>query len=225
MIQIGEQLNEHGITYGMRYDELRGLLTEHFRKLLDDSKAEITTKGRLNDRDRQTYETSLAIAEQAIKTDTPLSLVKSDDELLGRFIEKYNVPVAEGSEQYGWLEQDFKRAFRSFLKFVLDYDASLGEFDLSAPQVPAALPMSTHHTAPETKATVTGISLDQLAQRFMRERRLGDNWVKTTIMGKEEYIGLLIELFGADRDVSTFTPQDVTAVKDTLTSLPTHRHK
>jgi len=225
MIQIGEQLNEHGITYGMRYDELRGLLTEHFRKLLDDSRAEIDTKGRLNDSDRQTYETSLAVAEQAIETDTPLALVKSDDEFLARFIGKYNVPVAEDSEQYGWLERDFKRAFRSFLKSVLDYDASMGEFDLSAPQIPAVPQTSTGHSASETKSAVTGISLDQLAQRFMRERRLGDNWVKTTIMGKEEYIGLLIELFGADRDVSTFTPQDVTIVKDTLTSLPTHRHK
>jgi hypothetical protein len=33
MSQIGEQLNHHGIAYGMRYEELREVLLGHFRQL------------------------------------------------------------------------------------------------------------------------------------------------------------------------------------------------
>lgn len=72
----------------MRYDELRAQLTDHFRGLLHQAKEQINATGPLTDLDRETYETSLLVAQQAKETDTPLSLVKSDDDLLARFIEK-----------------------------------------------------------------------------------------------------------------------------------------
>ncbi|WP_442981142.1 DUF6538 domain-containing protein [Rhizobium sp. SL42] len=81
---IGEQWNEYGIAYGMRYEELRGALTEHFRGLLNQAKTEMNATGPLDEELRQAYETSKRVAKHAKKTDTPLSLVKSDDELLAR---------------------------------------------------------------------------------------------------------------------------------------------
>lgn len=72
--QIGERWNEYGIAYGMRYEELRNVLTEHFRQLLDEAKAEMNDTGPLSELDRQIYETSKLVAKQARKTDAPLSL-------------------------------------------------------------------------------------------------------------------------------------------------------
>ncbi|MEH3092257.1 MAG: hypothetical protein PGN20_09485 [Agrobacterium cavarae] len=65
--QIGERLNEYGIAYGMRYDELRETLTDHFRQLLDKAKAEMNETGPLSELDRQMYETQKRIAKQARK--------------------------------------------------------------------------------------------------------------------------------------------------------------
>jgi hypothetical protein len=70
----------------MRYEELRSALTEHFRGLLNQAKAEMDDTGPLNEMDRQAYETSKRVAKHAKKTDAALSLVKSDDDLLARFI-------------------------------------------------------------------------------------------------------------------------------------------
>ncbi|NKL02181.1 hypothetical protein GFM02_28985 [Rhizobium leguminosarum bv. viciae] len=127
--QIGERLNEYGIAYGMRHEELRSVLTEHFRQLLNDAKAEMNDTGPLSELDRQTYETSKRVAKHARKTDAPLSLVKSDDDLLARFIEKYDLDIKEGSSEYGWLDREMKLSFHGFLKAVLAHDKSLQRYD------------------------------------------------------------------------------------------------
>lgn len=228
MIQIGERLTDHGIAYGMEYKELRGLLTQHFRDLLTKVTNEIDSKGRLTEQTRQDYQQRLAATQQEIETDTPLSFATGYESLLSGFMTQYNVPFSKTDGQYVWLEQDFKKAVRSFLKTVLEHDASYEDFDLRAPTQTAASVAHNFATAPHSplqQTSVSGITIEELAKRFIRERKLGENWVPTTVMGKEEYLSLLTELFGEKRDIATLTPQDVTTVKDTLVALPAHRHK
>lgn len=103
--QIGERLNEDGIAYRMRHEELRAVLIQHFRQWLDKVKAEMNNTGPLSELDRQFYESSKSIAKHARDTDAPLSFVESDDGLLGRFIEKYSLDIQKGRLQYGWLRR------------------------------------------------------------------------------------------------------------------------
>ncbi|MBY3144870.1 site-specific integrase [Rhizobium laguerreae] len=228
LIQIGEQLNDHGIAYGMRYDELHGLLKKHFRELLDKVRNEIDIQGRLNEKTRQDYELRLATTEREIAEGRPLSFDSGYQTLLAGFMAQYRVPFSNADEQYGWLERDFKKAVRSFLKAALDHDASYDQFDLSAPvdsTISVAEPQPRPSPAPLEQPSGAGITIEELAKRFIMERTRGGNWVATTVSGKEEYLGLLTELFGANRDIATLTQQDVTTVKDTLFALPKHRHK
>lgn len=227
MIQIGEQLTDYGINSGMEYKELRDLLTQHFRDLLNKVTNEIDSKGRLNEQTRQDYQLRLAATQQEIETDAPLSFATGYQNLLRGFMAQYGVPFSKEDEQYVWLERDFKKAARSFLKSVLEHDASYDDFDLTSPArvVAPASTASAQLATTSHQATAPGITIEELAKRFIRERKLGDNWVPTTVMGKEEYLNLLTELFGENRDIATLTQQDVTAVKDTLVALPTHRHK
>ncbi|MDL2410086.1 hypothetical protein PY650_31615 [Rhizobium calliandrae] len=127
--QIGERLNEYGIACGMRHEELRSVLTEHFRQWLDEMKSQMNDTGPLSELDRQTFETSKRVAKHARKTDTPLSLIKSDDDLLARFIQKYDLDIQEGSSEYGWLDREMKLSFHGFAKAVLAYDKSLQRYD------------------------------------------------------------------------------------------------
>ncbi|THF50654.1 site-specific integrase [Allorhizobium terrae] len=228
LIQIGEQLNDHGIAYGMRYDELHGLLKRHFRELLDTVKNEIDIQGRLNEKTRADYQQRLATTEREIAEDKPLSFGTGYETLLASFMKQYNVPFSGADQQYQWLERDFKKAVRSFLKAALDHDASYDDFDLntsderiiSAPTLGANL-----SPAPMEPPISAGVTIQELAKRFIMERKRGGNWVETTVSGKEEYLGLLTELFGTNRDIATLTHKDVTTVKETLFALPKHRHK
>lgn len=212
----------------MEYKELRDLLTQHFRDLLNKVTNEIDSKGRLNEQTRQDYQLRLTATQQEIETDVPLSFATGYQNLLRGFMEQYSVPFSNEDEQYVWLERDFKKAARSFLRSVLEHDATYDDFDLSTPARTTASAAATPTTQPSTplhQATVPTITIEELAKRFIRERKLGENWVPTTVMGKEEYLRLLTELFGKNRDISTLAPQDVTIVKDTLVALPKHRHK
>ncbi len=202
----------------MRHEELRSVLTEHFRQLLDEAKAEMNDTGPLNELDRQTYETSKRVAKQARKTDTPLSLVKSDDDLLARFIEKYDLDIQEGSSEYGWLDREMKLSFHGFVKAVLAYDKSLLRYDFeSVPASPAGETLQSTKTA--------GMSIADVASAYTKERQRGNAWAAKTVIEKADHIKLLEEILGRDTDVRTLTPMDAKQVKDTLLAYPRHRSK
>lgn len=224
MIQIGEQLNDQGIAYGMRYDELRAVLTRHFKELLERKKAEIAIVGRLTDDDREHYLARLQETQSAIDTDQPLSASLPEDVLLSNFIRKYDLAINNSSPQYSWLQRDLKRSFRSYIQAVLNYDTSLDHFDLGEPALPAPPAMPAKPEKEPTRSE-RGVTIANLAGRFTRERSLGNNWAARTKLEKQDHIDLLKEILGAERDIRTLSATDVTQVKDTLTNIPKNRNK
>lgn len=217
MIHIGEQLNDHGIAYGMRHEDLRNILTEHFRQLLDEAKSEMGETGPLSEFERQIYETSKRVAKQAKKTDTPLSLVQSDDDLLTRFIEKYDLDMQKGSSEYGWLDREMKLSYHGFVKAVLAHDKSLQRYDLEEQPVLTGSPGKTTKTQ--------GMSIADVAAAYSTERQRGNAWAAKTIIEKADHIRLLEEILGSDTVVQRLTAMDAKQVKDTLLVYPRNRSK
>lgn len=218
MSQIGERLNEYGITYRMRYDELRETLTDHFRQLLDEAKAEMKDTGPLSELDRQAYATSKRVAKQARKTDTPLSLVKSDDDLLARFIEKHGLDIQRGSAEYGWLDREMKLSFHGFVKAVLAYDKSLQRYDFEN--------VTTSSTGDTIQPpVVAGMTITEVATAYSKERQRGNAWAAKTSTEKADHIKLLEEILGSTTDVRKLTAMEAKRVKDTLLAYPRNRSK
>jgi hypothetical protein len=218
MIHIGEQYNSVGIACRMDYQHLRSTLQNHFWELRDQTRQEIDAAGGLSASDRDLYRTSLKIAEQAITTGKPLSLVKSDEELLARFIAKYDLDIAKGSDQYEKLERDVKRGHRRFLEDVLAYDADVADFDLDPPEQLAVTPSPT---APRQK----GMSLADTIKSYIDEKRDGKNWAAKTESEKLGHLELLKEILGATSDVKALVALDAKKVKDTLRAYPVNREK
>ncbi|EJC80385.1 LOW QUALITY PROTEIN: site-specific recombinase XerD [Rhizobium leguminosarum bv. trifolii WSM2297] len=218
MSQIGERLNEYGIAYGMRYEELRRVLTDHFRRLLNAAKAEMNDTGPLNELDRQAYLTSKLVAKHATKTDTPLSLVQSDDDLLTRFIDEYDLDIQKDSSQYGWLDREMKLSYHGFVKAVLAYDKSLQRYDFERePTSP------TDDAIQAVKAP--GMSITEVAAAYSKERQRGNAWAAKTIIEKADHIKLLEEILGGGTDVRMLTAMEAKRVKDTLLAYPRNRSK
>jgi integrase len=218
MIHIGEQYNNVGIACRMDYQHLRTTLQNHFRELRDQTRQEIDAAGGLSASDRDLYRTSLKIAEQANETDTPLSLTKPDDELLARFIDKYGLDIAKGTDQYDKLERDMKRGYRRFLEDVLAYDAAAADFYLDPP---------VQHIGPsaQTAPIQKGMSLADTIKGYTDEKRDGKNWAFKTESEKLGHLELLKEILGADTDVRTLGALDAKKVKDTLRVYPVNREK
>lgn len=221
MIHIGEHYNNVGIAYRMDYQDLRTALQDHFRALRDETKKEIDAAGGLSPFDRDLYRTDLQIAEQANQRGTPLSFTKPDDELLARFIDKYGLDIAKGTDQYGQLERDMKRGYRRFLQDVLAYDAQAADFDLDPPKEHIASPAQITSGAAKQK----GMSLADTIKGYVDEKRDGKNWAYKTESEKLSHLELLKEMLGADTDVKTLGALDAKKVKDTLRAYPKNREK
>ncbi|POO57851.1 hypothetical protein CTT39_04195 [Agrobacterium rosae] len=202
----------------MRHEELRSVLIDHFRQLLEQAKAEMHETGPLSELDRQIYETQKIVAKQARKTDAPLSLVQSDDNLLDRFIDKYELSISKGSAEYVWLEREMKLSFHGFVKAVLAYDKSLQRYDFE--NGPTSSIMGT--AKPDATA---GMTIAEVADAYSKERQRGNAWAAKTIIEKADHIKLLEEILGSSTDVRALTAMEAKRVKDTLLAYPRNRSK
>jgi len=215
--QIGERVNEDGIAYKMRYEELRKVLIEHFRQMLAEAKAKMNDIGPLSELDKQIYKSSKSVAKHARETDAPLSLVQSDDDLLARFVEKYRLDIQKGSAEYRRLGRELKLSYHDYVKAVLDYDKSLGRYEFDERPTPVA-PIATVTSMP-------GMSIADVASAYSKERQRGNAWAAKTVIEKADHIKLLGETLGNDTDVRTLTAMDAKRVKDTLLVYPRNRSK
>lgn len=221
LIQVADELIEYGIATGMRYDEIRAALIRHFKDLLDKKKQEIAVKGRLSLADREQHISRHREVQQAIDDNMPVPANRAEDQLLDAFVKKYGLDIAVGSEPYRWLQRDIKPAFRSYIASVLAYDASLDDYDLGQPFAVAPI----QRELVEIRSDKPVITLDDLSERFFKERTLGNNWSPRTKLEKRDHINLLKEIIGSSTDIAKLTPNHVSQVKDTLTTLPKNRQK
>lgn len=205
--QSAERLIEAGAKKGMRYDDIRALLKQHFQGRFEQRAEAIAASGRLSEADRAALVAGPGLLEFAI---TP--------EKIAEFIAKYDLDIEPGSERYGWLEKELKASYSSFCKAVLEHDASLETYAFGIDAAPAA----GKRNAVKPVATMTVLAL---GEAYETEKKLARQWVAKTELEKADHIKLLKEILGAETDIGSLGPTDANRVKGTLISYPRNRSK
>ncbi|WP_096701839.1 site-specific integrase [Magnetospirillum sp. 15-1] len=216
---LGETLTAQGIASGMRYDEIRAVLTKHFSDKLAQHKARIAEHGRLDHRDIAALNNSLGFAAQAVETGEPLDpTTEGDSEVLGRFCDKYGIAIPPGTAAYATFRTDFMRAFHAYCQSALAYDQSLETFDLEppAPVVQASAPPAPAEPGP---------SLRQVADEYIDENMQAKRWAPKTELEKREHFALLYEIVGEDIDIRAINFDMARPVKTTIRHYPKNRNK
>ena len=216
---VAQVLILHGASSGMDFDQIRALLTEHFRSRLMTVKSEIAKTGRLSRVARAAYENSAQFAQDAVSEGWPLIPGVSDARWMDKLIEQYGASVQPGTEAYERLRTEAIRAHRDYCSSVLDYDRSLESYDFTSE------PISEKPAERLRIVASSGLTLLELTNRFTTEGNRGEQWVAKTRMEKAEHIALLHEVLGEKTDVKTITSTDAQSVKSTLTSYPKNRKK
>lgn len=218
---LGETLTAQGIASGMRYQEIRDLLTTHFSDKLANHKARIAEHGRLDHLDIATFNSSLGLAAQAVETGEPLDPTTEDDsDVLGRFCDKYGIAIPPGTAAYATFRTDFMRAFRDYCEAALAYDQSLEKFILEPPATVA------QPSAPPAPAPVEpGPSLKQVADEYVTENVQAKRWAAKTELEKSEHFALLYEITGKDTDIRAVNFDMARQVKATIKAYPKNRNK
>jgi integrase len=213
-----QQLILYGTECGMTFEEIRRLLTTHFSGMLARRKLRIATNGRLSQIEASTLLSGLALAAEAAQDGTSLVPGDSDDDLVGRFIERYGLSLQPGTAAYTTLRTELKRAYRDYCSSVLDYDRSLDSYQFEKET-------DSPPSADRSAANLPYVSLQQLIERHTKDSNLGSQWTPKTQHEKNDHFALLVELLTADKDITKVSVTDAQHVKDTLTKYPKNRRK
>lgn len=219
--QIADNVIAAGSAHGMRYDEVRALLKDHFQQLLKHRVESINRTGPLSVLDRQTFQNSVLLAEESIAGPHGITIDdSSDSELLSRFIEKYRLVVEAGTEPYKWLHSELKKSYRDYAKAVLDHDSALNSYDFQAG------PSASRDTAISLEALpAAGMTIAELGRAYQQEKTRAERWMPKTTSEKKEHISLLEEILGANTDITRLLAKDAKTVKDTIFLYPKNRSK
>ncbi|WP_050627295.1 site-specific integrase [Bradyrhizobium viridifuturi] len=201
----------------MTFEEIRRLLTTHFSEMLARQKLKIATSGRLTQLDKSALENGRAFAADALQDGTSLFPGDNDDDLVNRFMERYELNLQSGSDAHKTLRTELKRAYRDYCSSVLAYDRLFEsyQFENETDRAPSA----------DRAVGLPYISLQQLIDRHTKDSNLGSQWTSKTQHEKGDHFALLVELLTADRDVTKVSIADAHRVKETLTKYPKNRRK
>ena len=196
---VAETLTSRLAASKMRYDEIRAVVRRHFKALLDKKREEINSLGRLGAYEHSVLASSLSVAE-APDDDELLFLPDGQDAVLGHFQALYGFSLDRGSEEYRMLAVEIRRGQRDYIKAALRHDQSLEGYAFDADAVPnVSRPGSAANDVAETP-------LNKMAERYLEEGKLGNQWAEKTLGEKREQFALLYEIIGADIDARAVTP-------------------
>ncbi len=215
---IAETLTSRAVTSKMRYDEMRAVIKRHFKSLLDKKKEEIDANGRLGAYDLSVLASSQSLAEAHVG-DWLAVMPEGQDGALGGFQALYGITLDRGSGEYRMLAEEFQRGYRDFIKAVIRYDRSLEGYAFDAD-------VAQNLTGPASPADdVAATPLSKMAERYLEEGELGNQWAAKTLGEKREQFALLFEIIGPDIDVRVITPATARKVKEIIMQYPKNRNK
>lgn len=217
---LAESYVAKGMAGGMRFDEIRSLLTDMFQQNLQRDRERIATHGRLEQIDLAALRNSIAFADQAIENGTDIwgDLIgqKSDADTAIEIAARRGIILEPGTKDLAMFRKEYQRAYRGYCQAVLDLDKTFDQFDFTPAISSIVVP---------TDPLLPKVSLNKLVAKFTDEEMRAGRWVKRSEDQKRQYLELLQEILGSDRDVTTIRPIDAQQVKTVLLKYPKNRNK
>ena len=205
---LAQQLTTKMKNSNMRYDEMREVLRQHFSGMLERMKEHIAQEGRLKE-DKIAFHNEVI---EHIEDDNYVEfMMGSYKPTLHSIIDKYDLPVKEGTQEYQDFRNEYKRSRVSFSQEVLDYDASLNHHNFN-----------THDSQSQQSINPDqqGTTLEQLIETYIAERVRGGNWTSRTEKDYRSKFNLLCDILSKDIPSSAMDTAKARKVKETLQRVP-----
>lgn len=192
-------------TRQMEYQQIRHILTEHFKAMLERRGEKLMRYGRLEPTDISALINSRDFASQALN-DKDYSIVGSDAEI-ARFAKKYSLSLQPGTAAHETFRQELLRALRDYCTHVLQLDAKLENYELVKP-----------HNAPIHPIPKERRLADVIEEYHAEKLRLKE-WRIASARGFRAQLEQLLNIVG--RDASLHLELEAARnVKATLLRLP-----
>ena len=205
---------------GMRFDEIRASLALWFQSQLQAYRERIAEHGRLEPDAVERLRSEYQFADIALRNGNDLYNglpgAKSDEEMIVGYAARHGHAISPGTKTYDMFRTEFHRGYRDYCKTVLELDHSFEQFDFTAQAQPQAVPVDP--LAPS-------VPLSEIVAKFIDEEMRAERWVERSESQKRQYLDLLLDILGADRDVRKIKPLDAQQVKNVLLKYPKNRNK
>lgn len=209
LVYFAENAMNSPIVRLMDYQDIRDILTEHFKAMREQVKARIAKHGQLQEREKQIYSQSHDLAVDALKHEDYAAI--GTDEELEKIITAQSLPLEPDTPEYKLFRTEYVKGYRDYCKSVLDYNARFDGYQLATD--PASLAMQKAVRQIKRKKLADAIDA------YIEEKlRLG-KWTPTTADGFRAQLNLMAEYLGADASlhVSSDIANDV---KRMLMAIP-----
>lgn len=203
------------VDQGMKYEDIRARLREHFGSWLEKHKAVVAERGPLPEDELASLAGSADIYDQQVSDGEPWNTETHDAEVAA-FMERAGLAIEVGSPVYARLSTEYARAMRDSFRAAIAHSRSLSAFDFSAGD-PALSGASV--------SIRKRFALKELANEFWKIGKRENRWTDKTQEEKTEHMSLLYEVFGEDRSAASVGTEEARTVRETLSNYPVHRTK
>lgn len=200
---VADILIEQGAIQGMNYAEIQAVLKKYFSWRLQMLRKGIETNGLLADNSIQAFKDN---------RDMGIYFLHGEVETLRPVIDRYNLPVEEGSPAYRQFSEEYLRWYDEFATKAIKLNDEYDKIDFDEKQ---PTPIDATFSAVEEMLT-----LSELVQHYIDESLRGGRWSENTEKSYRQKLDLLVDLIGASKPCTDITIKDCRTVKETLIKLP-----
>jgi hypothetical protein len=209
LVYLAEGTIQNPAIRAMDYSDIRDILTEYFKAARERMKERVAKYGQLQEHERQTYQSSHDLADDALKHED--YVVIGTDEDLGKIIKANALPLEPESLEYGLFRTEYVKGYRDYCKSVLDYNSQFDAFDLTTDPASLAVQQAVRLTKKK--------KLAEAINTYVEERLRLKKWTQGTADGFRSQLDLMAEYLGPDASLhlSSDTANDI---KRMLMTIP-----
>lgn len=223
LVAAGQSLTSPSGLIGMKYQDIRSHVLNHYRDMLKQFKEKAAENGPLDAQGLEVLRTSLSLAESDLAEWLGLVYEGGLAEATQAFCDRRGIEEKLSEPDSVRLAMEMQNAFRGYASAALEHNDSLANYDL-APNDTVHLPQSASDTAPVTESNNPVVSYMACVDDYINEGVQGDLWVAKTLSEKRDALDLLGKITGntAPEQLTKAHARDAKAV---LIKLPKNRNK
>lgn len=218
MVFAGHSLSFPASGVGMRYEDIRRQVQEHFQSQLAGFRERLSQTGPVGENGREDFRLSMAMADSPLD-DFIAMRCTGDGSLLDKFLTERGIAGGLPSDTTRMIAAELQKGYRAVLKAALRSDTEYEAYDFDAPagRVPAA-------TASAPEAPAAADLLSEISRKYLDESQKLTGLRPKTLTEKRDALALLQEIIG-DKAVFSITKADARKTDDVLQKLPKNRGK
>lgn len=201
----------------MDYQQIRTILTNHFKEVLNNRKAKVDTQGSISNSEVALEEARLHNLEQEIKLDrkvypnTPWKF--GTDEVIEELLAHLSLNIAKDAPEFEVFRIEYLKARRSTMQQALEHNKTYNTYQIGQPTITLAT------ANPASSPAATTAKLADMYELYEGEKLQLKHWTTKTASSYRSQVSLLIEYLGNDA-LMDLTNKQATTIRTMLLQIP-----